>query len=186
MSVADQIVAEAQRQGVDPSLALEVAMAESRLNQNAVGSSGEIGVFQLLPSTAAALGVDPTDVNQNISGGISLLGQMLAKYGDPAKALAGYNWGPGSPENPRLDYVLGVYGANWFAHIPSSTQGYIIKILGNVQTQYTAAPAPMPFVTGTPTMTLPGAAAPASSSIWTTLAIAAAVIFGLGFVLSES
>lgn len=191
MGVADQIVQEAQRQGVDPQLAIEVAMRESSLNQAAIGSHGEIGVFQLMQSTATGLGVDPTDVAQNIQGGVTLLNQLLARYGNPAKALAAYNWGPGSPSNPRLDYVLATYGANWFAHIPSSTQAYIQQILGNVQTQYAAtlSPAPaIPFVTGGSTMTLPAAIPqPADTpSLWGTLAIAAAVIFGIGFVLSET
>lgn len=189
MSIADQIVAEAQRQGVDPQLALEVAMHESSLNQNAIGGHGEKGVFQLMPATAAALGVDPTDVTQNIQGGITLLGQLLSHYGDPAKALAAYNWGPGDADHPRLDYALATYGANWFAHIPASTQNYITSILGAIQTQYTAAPNPaamVPSVTGSILSIPPAQVLPSSGSIWGTLALGAAIILGLGFVLSES
>lgn len=189
MGVADQIVQEAQRQGVDPQLAIEVASAESQLNQNAVSSAGAIGIFQLEPATAAALGVNPYDVTQNIHGGISYLRQMLAQFGDPALALAAYNWGPG-----HLANAIAAYGARWPAiapHAPAETQNYVAKILSNVQTQYAATlnPAPaMPFVTGGSTMTLPAAIAqPADApSLWGTLAIAAAVIFGIGFVLSET
>lgn len=192
MSVVDQIALEAQRQGVDPNLAIEVATKESGLNQAAIGSSGEIGIFQLMPATAAGLGVDPTDPNQNIAGGISLLRQMLSRYGDPAKALAAYNWGPGSASNPRLDYVLATYGANWFAHIPASTQSYITSILGAVQTQYTpvfnpAGATPTFAPSGSVLSIPPDQAAPdTSGSIWGTLGIAVAIILGLGFVLSES
>lgn len=183
MSIADQIAAEAQRQGVDPSLAIEVAMNESSLNPSAIGDDGKsIGLFQLQASTAAQLGVDPYDVNQNIQGGITYLRQLLARYGEPAKALAAYNWGP-----TNLDSTLSAYGSNWFANIPRTTQGYITKILGNVQSAYTPAFNPTPFVWPTPVLNIPPAAAPApAGSIWTTLAIAAAVILGLGFVLSES
>ena len=99
------IAAQAQAQGVPPSIALAVAQKESGVSQwyqngtLVTGSSGEIGVFQLMPGTAAGLGVDPTDVNQNISGGISLLAQLYAKYGSWAAALSAYNSGSptGSP-----------------------------------------------------------------------------------------
>jgi soluble lytic murein transglycosylase-like protein len=182
-SIAQAIFAEAQRQGVDPALALEVANAESGLNQSAVGAAGEIGVFQLMPATAAQLGVNPYDLAQNIQGGITYLRQLLAQFGDPAKAVAAYNCGPGC-----VSAAL-AYGADWFSHIPSSTQSYVTKILGNVQTSYTAQFNPAPaFVASGATMNIPPAssAAAPSSGIWFTLAIAAAVFFGLGFVLDES
>lgn len=192
--IADQIIAEAQRQGVPPALALEVATEESSLNPAAIGKAGEIGLFQLMPETAAGLGVDPTDVQQNIQGGVSLLRQLLAQYGDPAKALAAYNWGPGDAQHPRLDYVLSVYGAAWFAHIPGSTQNYINKILGNMQTQYSVsfspAPAAPPFVASGSVLNIPssqaGFIADSGGSVWSTLAVAVAIVLGLGYVLSES
>jgi soluble lytic murein transglycosylase-like protein len=184
MSIADQIFAEAQHQGIDPSLALEVARAESSLNPAAIGDDGQsIGLFQLKLSTAAMLGVDPYDVAQNIQGGIMYLRQLLAQFGDSAKAAAAYNCGPGCVSN-----AIATYGPNWFVGIPSSTQGYVNKILGNVQSAYTPSfnpvPAPMPFP-GPSVLNIP-TPAPATSSIWTTLAVAAAVILGLGYVLSES
>ena len=51
-------------------------------------------MMQLMPGTAAALGVNPHDVTQNIQGGIHYLREQLANFGDEAKALAAYNWGP--------------------------------------------------------------------------------------------
>src|SRR5579872_2527256 len=99
MAIADQIAAAAQAQGVDPSLAIEVANAESSLNQNVSdGSSGEIGLFQVMPTTGAQLGysVDQLrDPNQNIQAGVTYLRQLIAQFGDPAKAVAAYNCGPG-------------------------------------------------------------------------------------------
>ena len=186
-SIAQAIIAEAQRQGLDPALAIEVARRESGMNPNAPdGAAGEIGMFQLMPATAAGLGVNPRDPQQNIVGGVSLLRQLVGKYGDPAKALAAYNWGPGSAANPRLDAVLATYGADWFAHIPGSTQGYVTDILGNVQGAYTASFNPAQVFASGATMNVPPAGPAPSSGLWVTLAVAAAVLFGLGFVLEES
>jgi soluble lytic murein transglycosylase-like protein len=99
--IAQQAIAN----GVPPQIALAVAQQESGTSQwtasgNLVtGTSGEIGVFQLMPATAASLGVDPTDVNQNIAGGVGFLATLYAKYGDWASALSAYNSGSptGSP-----------------------------------------------------------------------------------------
>src|SRR5271167_3758082 len=93
-NVPTLIVQAAQKYGVPPNLALEVANAESRMNQDAVSPTGAIGVMQLMPGTAAGLGVDPTDVTQNINGGVQYLAQLLAQFGgNISAALAAYNWG---------------------------------------------------------------------------------------------
>ena len=95
MTVQEMIREEAARQGVDPALALAAAYVESRFNQGARGTSGEIGVFQLIPRTAASLGVDPYDDYGNIRGGVMYLRQMLAVCGGREDyALAAYNSGP--------------------------------------------------------------------------------------------
>lgn len=167
MSVQDQIVASATAAGVDPNLALAVAQRESGFNQNAVGASGEIGIFQLMPATAAGLGVDPTTVDGNIAGGVRYLAQMLALFGgDPFKALAGYNAGPG-----RVSQAIAQSGDNWFNAIPASTQDYVASIMGQVPGT-TVTPA-APTTLGIPT-TAAGSLQP--------LLIGAALIAGLIFV----
>jgi soluble lytic murein transglycosylase-like protein len=86
-SVADQL-------GVPPSIAVAVAQKESSFNQNAVGSAGEIGVFQLMPATATALNVNASDLTQNVEGGVSLLASLYQQFGNWSDALAAYNAGP--------------------------------------------------------------------------------------------
>ena len=94
------IVDQANAQGIPPGIAIAVATAESGIAQwtrsgnLVVSSAGAIGVMQLMPATAAQLGVDPADPLQNIQGGVTYLAQMFNKYGDWWTALAAYNWGP--------------------------------------------------------------------------------------------
>jgi hypothetical protein len=82
----------ARKQGVDPALALAVAMQESGFNPSAVNrASGATGLFQLMPGTAKSLGVDPTNPSQNIQGGIQLLHDMLQRHnGNVGAALKEY------------------------------------------------------------------------------------------------
>lgn len=120
-TVQDQIISSANSYGIDPNLALAVAKQESGFNQNAVSSAGAIGVFQLMPATAAGLGVNPNDLSSNIDGGVKYLSQLLGQYnGDTSLALAAYNAGPGN---------VAKYGG-----IPpfAETQNYVATILGNV------------------------------------------------------
>lgn len=147
MLIADQIIAEAGSAGIDANLALAVATHESGLNQSAVGSHGEIGVFQLMPATAAGLGVDPSNLAQNIHGGVSYLAQMLSSFGgDPFKAVAAYNCGPGC-----VSQAVSEHGAAWFDSIPASTQDYVIAILGTTpDDQALASPPPSPAAPGAP------------------------------------
>jgi soluble lytic murein transglycosylase-like protein len=115
ISVQQQIAATAQRYGVPPELALAVAKQESGYNQSARGAAGEIGVFQLMPGTAAGLGVDALDLGQNIDGGVRYLAQMLSRYGDPATALEAYNAGPGNVDKGRIPASSRQYAASVLA-----------------------------------------------------------------------
>jgi soluble lytic murein transglycosylase-like protein len=163
MAIADDIAAEAQRQGIDPALAIEVANAESGLNPNVPDSpAGAIGLFQLEPATAAQLGVDPRNVAQNIAGGIRYLGMMIAQFGSIPAGLAAYNWGPGN-----LGGAIQKFGAAWAQHLPSETANYVAKILRNVA-RYTATVTPASVANGVTQMFQPappgdGAAAVATN-----------------------
>jgi hypothetical protein len=88
----------AAQYNVPENLLKAVAKAESGYDANAVSSCGAQGVMQLMPSTAAALGVqNPFDAEQNIMGGAKYLNQMLSRYdGNAELALAAYNAGSGN------------------------------------------------------------------------------------------
>lgn len=126
--------AEAQRLGVPVQMARAVMRQESGGRADAVSPKGARGPMQLMPGTAAELGVDPNDPYQNITGGLTYLKQQMDTFGDPQLALAAYNAGPGAVRK---------YGG-----VPpyAETQNYVQAIAGPAQaegpwSQYGDAPA---------------------------------------------
>ena len=90
-------------------LALAVAKRESNLNQAARGTSGEVGVFQLMPGTASDLGVDPSDLSQNVDGGVRYLGQLYSRFGNWFQALEAYNGGQGNVQRGTVSSAAQQY-----------------------------------------------------------------------------
>lgn len=92
----DLIVEHAQAQGLRPDLVRAVVQVESGYNARAVSSKGALGLMQLMPATAAAVGVrSPFDAEENIRGGTTYLRQLLDRFdGNEELALAAYNAGP--------------------------------------------------------------------------------------------
>ncbi len=85
----------ASRYSVDAGLVRAVAWQESRFRSDAVSPKGAIGIMQLMPATAAQMGVNPHDPQQNIQGGVAYLRALLTQFnGDVRLALAAYNAGP--------------------------------------------------------------------------------------------
>ncbi|MFA0758399.1 MAG: hypothetical protein PVTTEEND_001772 [Candidatus Fervidibacter sp.] len=116
------VIQTAQRYGVDPTLALAVAKAESDFNPLARSPKGAMGVMQLMPETAKSLGVtDPFNPAQNIEGGIRYLRQLLERFnGQVTLAVAAYNAGPtavarygGVPPYPETQTFLRRVLAYW-------------------------------------------------------------------------
>ena len=95
---SELINAAARKYDIDPALLKGLIRQESNFNPNAKSPAGAAGLTQLMPGTAAALGVsNPLDPAQAIEGGAKYLSQQLKAFGgDVRKALAAYNAGPGA------------------------------------------------------------------------------------------
>lgn len=98
----DALVREiAAAHGLEPNLLHALLVVESAYNPRAVSPAGARGLAQLMPGTAADLGVrDSFDPAQNVRGG-QYLADMLGRYRDVRLALAAYNAGPGRVDRTR-------------------------------------------------------------------------------------
>ena len=85
-----------QDYGLPQGLVHAVIHQESRGRPNAVSVKGALGLMQLMPGTAAQLGVNPYDPEQNVRGGALYLRQQIDRFGSIPLALAAYNAGPGA------------------------------------------------------------------------------------------
>jgi soluble lytic murein transglycosylase-like protein len=124
----------AARYGVDPALLYGLIEQESGFDPSARSSAGALGLTQLMPGTAASLGVaEPLDPAEAIAGGARYLAQLLSQFGgNTADALAAYNAGPGAVQQ---------HGG-----VPPypETEQYVSKVLGYAAaySQSAAAAAP--------------------------------------------
>jgi soluble lytic murein transglycosylase-like protein len=112
----------AAKSGLPAAFVESVAKVESGLKPDAISPKGAIGIMQLMPATAQALGADARDLGQNIDAGTRLLRELLVKYsGDVVKALAAYNAGTGAVER--------------FGGLPpyQETRQYVNKVIGAYQ-----------------------------------------------------
>jgi soluble lytic murein transglycosylase-like protein len=109
----------ASEYGLPPTLVTSLVQQESGFSPNATSSAGAMGLMQLMPATAASLGVtNPYDPVSNLRGGMQYLSGLLKRFnGSVPLALAAYNAGPGAVE---------LYGG-----IPPypETQSYVRSIL---------------------------------------------------------
>lgn len=94
-SVKESIVKCSLELGVDPALALSIAKSESGFRHDSRSRHGAVGVYQLMPSTAKRLGVNPYYLSDNIKGGLMYYKRLYNMFGSTELALAAYNAGPG-------------------------------------------------------------------------------------------
>ena len=115
-----EINAAAASNGIDPALLKGLVSQESGFNPSARSGAGAVGLTQLMPGTASALGVtNPLDPAQSLQGGAKYLREQLDRFGgDETLALAAYNAGPGAVQK---------YGG-----VPpyAETQNYVNSVLG--------------------------------------------------------
>jgi len=95
-SVKEAISTASSRSRIDPDLIESIINAESGFNAKAVSPKGAQGLMQLMPGTAAQMGIENAmDPVANVEGGTRYLQELLTRYGDDlVKALAAYNAGP--------------------------------------------------------------------------------------------
>ncbi|MDA8414067.1 MAG: lytic transglycosylase domain-containing protein [Desulfobacteraceae bacterium] len=115
--IATLISRASRRYGVDEGLIKAVIHAESNFKTNAVSHAGAQGLMQLMPATAAGLGVtDAFNPEQNVMAGTRFLKDLLNRYGgDIDKSLAAYNWGPGNVDRGK-------------SRLPQETRDYLVKV----------------------------------------------------------
>ncbi len=122
----------AARNGIDPAILHGLIEQESGFDPAAHSSAGALGLTQLMPGTAASLGVaEPLDPAQSIEGGARYLSGLLQQFGgNTADALAAYNAGPGAVQR--------------FGGVPPypETQQYVAKVLGYAAAYRQTAPTP--------------------------------------------
>lgn len=118
----------AEAYGVPVALLKAMGMAESGFNQNAVSGAGAIGVMQLMPGTAASLGVNPHNARENIMGGAKYIAKNLEQFKNHSNglelAIAAYNAGPGNVI--KYGYQIPPF---------KETQNYVKKVLGYITIQ---------------------------------------------------
>ena len=121
-----QVLEEAARQGVPPDLADAVAVVETGYTPQAVGRSGEIGLMQVMPGTAAGLGFhgsldELADPATNIHYGVSYLAKAWASAGgNPCRALMKYRAGVSEEGYSPLSLQYCHHAATWLATAQSA------------------------------------------------------------------
>ncbi|MDO4435766.1 MAG: lytic transglycosylase domain-containing protein [Cardiobacteriaceae bacterium] len=126
-----------KQHGLESALVHAVVSVESAYYTHIISPKGAMGLMQLMPETAKALGVENGfDPKQNVDGGIRYLKQQLIDFQSLELALAAYNAGPGNVRK---------YGNQ----IPpfKETQAYVAKVLEyrkKYQNEWAASIKPLP------------------------------------------
>lgn len=121
-ALSPAIAGAAASAGVDPRLFAALVWSESNFHPGAMSHVGAQGLAQLMPATAARLGVDSRDPVQNLVGGARYLRAQLDRFGSADLALAAYNAGPGRVQaaGNRIPQI-------------TETQVYVLRVLERYQ-----------------------------------------------------
>ncbi len=124
IKVALKVIESAKKYGINPDFVLSMVNTESSFKQDALSPRGAIGVMQLMPETAKSLKVDPTNIDQNIDGGMRLLRELTQDKrigNDPFKLLVGYN----TSSETRKKF----FESDNLADLPDETVKHVIKVM---------------------------------------------------------
>ncbi|HEY1429147.1 MAG TPA: lytic transglycosylase domain-containing protein [Candidatus Tumulicola sp.] len=117
--LAQRVLSNAERWRLDANMLVAVVTVESHWHTHAVSRAGAIGLGQLMPGTAANLGVNPSNPGQNLSGAARYLSGLMHRFGSSHFDLvfAAYNAGP---------KAVTAYGG-----IPpfDETQNYVVRVM---------------------------------------------------------
>ena len=124
----DYINEASERYGMPVNLIVGIMKAESNFSNECVSSAGAKGLMQLMPETAAEVGVtDEFDPRQNILGSVEYVTKLINRYdGDVRLALAAYNTGPGKISRYG---VTSSESAEYFSQVPQSIRDYADRVL---------------------------------------------------------
>jgi soluble lytic murein transglycosylase-like protein len=142
---ARSVMADAWRTHLDPRFIMSIVTVESRWRSNALSRVGARGLGQLMPHTAATLGVNAWNPSDNLRGTSrylsTLMNHFAGRKNGVALAIAGYNAGPRAVER--------------FGGIPpyAETQNYVVRVLDvwkELKLRVGRAPAPEARAVRTP------------------------------------
>jgi len=112
---ARSLLADSQRARLDPNLIMALVTVESSWQQTAVSHSGARGLGQLMPTTAAKLGVNPRDPSQNLRGAATYLRSLINRFAGRGVET--------------MRYAIGAYNAG-----PRAVERYVVKVLAQWHT----------------------------------------------------
>lgn len=122
-NLARRVLVSAERWRLDANMLVAIVTVESRWHTHAVSRAGAIGLGQLMPTTAALLGVNPRDPSQNLLGAARYLRGLVERFG------------------PHYDLVFAAYNAGpravtEYGGIPpfDETENYVVRVLSTWQT----------------------------------------------------
>lgn len=142
--LARRVLVNAVRWRLDANMLVAIVTVESRWHTHAVSRAGAIGLGQLMPGTAANLGVNPRDPVQNLSGAARYLGGLMGRFGAKHYKLvfAAYNAGPRAvteyggipPYDETVNYVARVLDT-WehlakTVHLPATAFAVVLPAHG--------------------------------------------------------
>jgi hypothetical protein len=141
-NVVEKIAKEAERQGVNPALAIAIAEAETggafthvRGDKVLTSPAGARGVMQIMPDTARlynkkyGINIDPDDEDSNIMGGVTILKDLLTTYKSPRNAVALYNASPKAVSTFMKSYETDPDKA--IMSLPKETHNYSLRVSKN-------------------------------------------------------